>query len=204
MVSIIDYGVGNLTSILNMFKKAGAEVLITGSESDILKASKILLPGMGHFDNCMEKLNASGLRGALEQKAVTEKIPVLGICVGLQMFMHASEEGTQPGLGWIPGKTIRFKKENMLAGDKIPNMGWLEIKVEKPSRLTEHLDDARFYFAHSFHVQVQNEADALITADYGYNFTAGIEKNNLLGVQFHPEKSHRFGMQLLKNFAFNY
>lgn len=204
MFVIIDYGVGNLTSIRNMLKKAGADAVISNREEDILKASKILLPGMGHFDNCMEKLNGSGLRPAIEQKALTEKISVLGICVGLQMYMESSEEGVQPGLGWIPGKTIRFRQEQMTTGQKVPNMGWLEIKKEKPSRLLEQLEDARFYFAHSFHVEITNQADKLITVDYGYPFTAGIEKDNLIGVQFHPEKSHRFGMQLLKNFAFNY
>lgn len=204
MFVIIDYGVGNLTSVRNMLKKAGADAIISNSKEEILQASKILLPGMGHFDNCMNKLNASGLRPAIEQKALTEKIPVLGICVGLQMYMEGSEEGTQPGLGWITGKTVRFKPEQMQDAMKIPNMGWLEIKTEKPSRLTEGLTDARFYFAHSYHVVVANHADKLITASYGYPFTAGIEKDNLSGVQFHPEKSHRFGMQLLKNFAFNY
>ena len=204
MFVIIDYGVGNLTSIRNMLNKAGADAVISNREQDILHASKILLPGMGHFDNCMEKLNASGLRPAIEQKALTERIPVLGICVGLQMYMESSEEGVQPGLGWIPGKTIRFRQEHMGSDQKIPNMGWLEIKEEKPSKLAAQLEDARFYFAHSFHVEVSNPADKLITASYGYPFTAGIEKDNLVGVQFHPEKSHRFGMQLLKNFAFNY
>ncbi len=204
MLVIVDYGVGNLVSIQNMFKKAGAAAIISGQEEDILKAEKILLPGMGHFDNCMEKLNTSGLRPAIEQKALVEKIPVLGICVGLQMYMASSEEGVQPGLGWIAGKTVRFAPARMTSVQKIPNMGWLEIKTEKPSRLTGGMEEARFYFAHSFHVVPQAADDTLITAEYGYVFTAGIEKDNLLGVQFHPEKSHRFGMQLLKNFAFNY
>lgn len=187
-----------------MVKKAGGESLISSREEDILNASKILLPGMGHFDNCMNKLNASGLRPALEQKALVEKIPVLGICVGLQMYMQSSEEGTQPGLGWIAGKTVRFRPEKMAATEKIPNMGWLELSIHKTSGLTKDIDGARFYFAHSFHVQPANDEDILMTAEYGYPFTAGVEKNNLTGVQFHPEKSHRFGMQLLKNFAFNY
>jgi len=204
MFVIIDYGVGNLTSVRNMLKKAGAEAVISNNKEEILRASKIILPGMGHFDNCMNKLNSSGLRGAIEQKALVEKIPVLGICVGLQMYMEGSEEGKQPGLGWVAGKTIRFKPEQMAGNRKIPNMGWLDIKIEKSSRLTEGLADARFYFAHSYHVVVENDSDKLITASYGYPFTAGIEKDNLSGVQFHPEKSHRFGLQLLKNFAFNY
>jgi imidazole glycerol-phosphate synthase subunit HisH len=204
MICIIDYGVGNLNSILNMFKRAGAQAAISSDEKDLLKADKLLLPGMGHFDNCMQKLNESGLRAVIEQKALIEKIPVLGICVGLQMYMSSSEEGEMPGLGWIEGKTIRFRQEELGANRKIPNMGWLEVNMEKNSGLTEQLTGSRFYFAHSFYVETSNTSDILIEASYGYSFTAGVEKDNLLGVQFHPEKSHRFGMQLLKNFAFNY
>lgn len=204
MLVIVDYGVGNLSSIQNMFKKGGNQAVISGKLEDIQQASKLLLPGMGHFDNCMEKLNASGLRPAIEQKALVEKIPVLGICVGLQMFMSGSEEGEQPGLGWLQGKTIRFKPDRMNEGNKIPNMGWLDIKIEKESKLMDQLGDSRFYFAHSYHVELEEPKDQLISANYGYSFTAGIERQNLLGVQFHPEKSHRFGMQLLNNFAVFY
>lgn len=204
MLVIADYGVGNLTSIQNMFKKAGATALISGRPEDIAAATKLLLPGMGHFDNCMERLNASGLRGIVEQKALREKIPVLGICVGLQMFMESSEEGVLPGLGWVKGKTVRFDSSRMTEAHKVPNMGWLEIEPQKPSRLLEGLEGARFYFAHSYHVSAADPAIPLIAADYGYRFTAAIEQNNLVGVQFHPEKSHRFGMKLLANFASNY
>lgn len=204
MFVIVDYGVGNLTSVQNMLKKAGVAAVISGKAEDVQQASKLLLPGMGHFDNCMEKLDASGLRPAIEKKALEEKIPVLGICVGLQMFMRGSEEGKLPGLGWIAGDTIRFDLNNMTQPEKIPNMGWLEVRTARPSKLFQDLDEARFYFAHSYHVKVDNESDALVMANYGYDYTAGIEKGNIVGVQFHPEKSHRFGMQLLKNFAENY
>lgn len=203
-VTIVDYGVGNLTSIQNMLKKAGATALISSRAEDIDSAARLLLPGMGHFDNCMTKLEASGLRPIIEKKVLHEKIPVLGICVGLQMFMETGEEGVLPGLGWIKGKTIRFKPEKMQLTQKIPNMGWLEINAKKESRLLQNLDGARFYFAHSYHVHPDLNTDELITADYGYEFTVGIEKDNIVGVQFHPEKSHRFGMQLLKNFSENY
>jgi len=201
---IIDYGVGNLTSIQNMLKKGGIKSIISNNTEDIQKADKILLPGMGHFDNCMIKLNASGLRPAIEEKALKEKIPTLGICVGLQMYMESSEEGNEPGLGWIKGKTIRFRTDKMSEQQKIPNMGWLEIKQQRPSKLLEGLDNARFYFAHSYHVSPDQHEDELLAAYYGYDFTAAIERENLIGVQFHPEKSHRFGMQLLRNFALNY
>ncbi|WP_315819847.1 imidazole glycerol phosphate synthase subunit HisH [Paraflavitalea speifideaquila] len=203
-IVIVDYGVGNLTSIQNMLKKGGKSAIISGDADVIATASKLLLPGMGHFDNCMQKFNASGLRSLVEEKVFIDKIPVLGICVGLQMFMRSSEEGSEVGLGWIPGKTIRFNPELMKKIHKIPNMGWLDIKWRKSSPLMEGLQDARFYFAHSFHIQLERIEDSLVEAEYGYSFTAGVEYNNILGVQFHPEKSHRFGMQLLKNFAENY
>jgi glutamine amidotransferase len=204
MFVIVDYGVGNLTSIQNMLKKGGTYAVISGNEEDISKASKLLLPGMGHFDNCMLRFNASGLRPLIEKKVFEEKVPVLGICVGLQMFMRSSEEGIEKGLNWIAGDTIRFKQERMGSTYKIPNMGWLDVQSRKPSKLWANLADARFYFAHSFHVLPDNTEDILVEADYGYNFVAGVERDNIVGVQFHPEKSHRFGMQLLKNFSENY
>jgi imidazole glycerol-phosphate synthase subunit HisH len=204
MICIIDYGVGNLTSVQNMFKKAGVAAVITSQKSEIENAGKILLPGMGHFDNCMSRFTESGLRAVIEHKVFVDKIPVLGICVGLQMLMQSSEEGQLPGLGWIKGKTVAFKKEKMELTQKIPNMGWLQIESKKKSALLDELADSRFYFAHSFHVQPDDNNDENISALYGYTFTAGIEHDNILGVQFHPEKSHRFGMQLLKNFASNY
>jgi glutamine amidotransferase len=204
MLVIVDYGVGNLASIQNMLKKAGATAIISGKETDIVAADKLLLPGMGAFDNCMLKLDQSGLRRTLEKKVLEEKVPLLGICVGLQMFMHSSQEGVLPGLGWINGKTVRFNEQKMRQTQKIPNMGWLEVKEEKSSRLLDGLIEPRFYFAHSYHVEVEETNDALLTACYGYDFTVGIEKGNIIGVQFHPEKSHRFGMQFLKNFAFNF
>ncbi|HEY4935130.1 MAG TPA: imidazole glycerol phosphate synthase subunit HisH [Puia sp.] len=204
MLTIVDYGVGNLLSVQNMLKKAGVISIISNKADEIANASKLLLPGMGAFDNCMEKLDGSGLRQIIEQKAMKEKIPVLGICVGLQMFMERSEEGKLPGLCWIKGSVIRFKPEKMQERQKVPNMGWHEIILKKDSRLLQNLEDSRFYFAHSFHVQPDEIKEELMTAQYGYEFTVGIEKDNLVGVQFHPEKSHRFGMQLLKNFGENY
>lgn len=204
MLTIVDYGVGNLTSIQNMLKKGGSKSLISSDPAAIAESTKLLFPGMGHFDNCMKRINESGLLPIIHQKVFTEKIPLLGICVGLQMFMNSSEEGTEAGLGWIKGKTIRFQKEKMKDELKIPNMGWLDVSAAKTSPLLEELEDARFYFAHSFHVQPEDHTDTLLTADYGYTFTVGVERDNIIGVQFHPEKSHRFGMKLLQNFANNY
>lgn len=204
MFVIVDYGVGNLTSIQNMLKKAGISAIISGKYEDVKNAGKLLLPGMGAFDNCMEKFSGSGLRDLVEKKAMVEKVPVMGICVGLQMFMSGSEEGVLQGLGWIKGATIRFRPEKMKEIQKVPNLGWLEVTPRKPSRVLDNLEEPRFYFAHSYHVQPEEKQDELVTAYYGYEFTVGIEKDNLVGVQFHPEKSHRFGMQLLKNFGNNY
>ena len=205
MIVIVDYGVGNLNSIANMLKKAGVREKISGDKNQVAAADKLLLPGMGNFDNCMQKLSDSGLMDEINKKVFEEKVPILGICVGLQMMMENSEEGEMPGLGWIKGKTIRFKKELVDAGLKIPNMGWREIKVDKSSKLTTDFDsDARFYFAHSYHVLPDDRSDILIEANYGYDFTAAIEHENIIGVQFHPEKSHRFGFNLLKNFASQY
>lgn len=204
MIAIIDYGVGNLTSVQNMFKKAGINSIISNSRDEIEKAEKVLLPGMGAFDNCMNKFNESGLRKIIEKKVFNEKVPLLGICVGLQMLMERSEEGVLPGLGWVRGKTVGFDVTQMQQEHKVPNMGWLDITERKKSALFSDLGNARFYFSHSFHVHPTDERDILVTACYGYEFTAGIERENILGVQFHPEKSHRFGMQLLKNFDANY
>jgi len=204
MIVVVDYGVGNLTSIQNMFKKAGFSTLISDNSDDILSAEKLVLPGMGAFDNCMEKLEASGLRKSLEVKALINKVPVLAICVGLQMFMESSEEGNLPGLGWIQGKTVRFNPALMDSSLKIPNMGWLEVLAAKQSPILENLEGSRFYFAHSYHVTPSSKDDILLSASYGYEFAVGLEHDNLIGVQFHPEKSHRFGLQLLKNFGNNY
>lgn len=204
MFIIVDYGVGNLTSIQNMLKKGGTRALISSDPAVIADATKLLLPGMGHFDNCMKRIHASGLLPFIQKKVFTDKIPLLGICVGLQMFMQSSEEGIEPGLDWIKGRTIRFQKEKLPADLKIPNMGWLEVSKSKDSPLLEGMTEARFYFAHSFHVNPDDQQDILLTATYGYPFTVGVERDNIIGVQFHPEKSHRFGMQLLQNFANNY
>jgi imidazole glycerol-phosphate synthase subunit HisH len=201
MICIVDYGVGNLKSIQNMLKRAGVQAAISNTAEEVDKATKLILPGMGHFDHCMQQFNRSGMRSLIEKKVLENKIPVLGICVGLQMFMQSSEEGKEPGLNWVDGKTIRFQQSKMDGGLKVPNMGWLETNGSKDSTILNNLQQARFYFAHSYHVDVSNEQDTLMTADYGYTFPVAVEKENITGVQFHPEKSHRFGMTLLKNFA---
>lgn len=205
MLTIVDYGVGNLASIQNMLKRIGRQVRISATEEDILQADKLILPGVGAFDTCAEKLKESGFLTALNKKVLEEKTPVLGVCVGMQLLTHGSEEGILPGLGWIGGKIIKFRAEQLSSGLKIPHMGWTEVIVNKASKLFSDMQSApRFYFVHSYHPQLDNEDDALIYATHGYSFVAGIERENILGVQFHPEKSHKFGMKLLDNFVSNY
>lgn len=204
MIVIVDYGVGNLGSILNMLKKAGAEAVIASDPESISQAKKLILPGVGSFDFGMQQLNNSGLTPILNKKILEEKTPILGICLGMQLFTKSSEEGHQAGLGWIDAETVKFKikPESKL---KIPHMGWNNILLKKRSKLLEHLpEDPRYYFVHSYHVQCNNVSDVLVTAEYGYEFTCGVEKENILGVQFHPEKSHKFGLTLFENFNNNY
>lgn len=205
MLAIIDYGVGNLASIKNILKKIGEESLITSDPSIIASADKLILPGVGAFDTCAKKLQESGLLPALNKKVLGEKTPVLGVCVGMQMLTQGSEEGILPGLGWIKGYVVKFKKDQLPDGLKIPHMGWTDVKLGKPSGLFENMyEDPRFYFVHSYYPQLTHIEDAILYATYGYTFVAGIEHDNIMGVQFHPEKSHKFGMKLLDNFVKNY
>jgi glutamine amidotransferase len=201
MITIIDYGMGNIGSIFNMLKKIGVKSQIASEPEEIAKAPKIILPGVGHFDRAMERIGQSGLREILDQKALKEKVPVLGICLGMQLLTKRSEEGQLPGLGWIPAKTVRFRfsEESPL---KIPHMGWNLVKLSTLSPLTEDFEpEHRFYFVHSYHVQVEDEKYSILKTEHGYSFDSAIQNDNIFGVQFHPEKSHRFGMRLLENFS---
>jgi len=199
MIMIVDYGMGNLGSIQNMFKRIGVASAITGDLEMIAKAGKILLPGVGAFDNAMQRINESGLREVLDRKAMVERVPILGICLGMQLLTRSSEEGKQPGLGWIAASTRRFPA---LPGLKVPHMGWNIVLPTRASALTRDLpEEVRFYFVHSYCVHVDNEQDAILKATYGISFDAAVQHGNIYGAQFHPEKSHKFGMQLLKNFA---
>lgn len=201
MIAIIDYGVGNLGSVKNMLKKAGFESVLASDSTTVENARKIILPGIGAFDHCMRRFNDSGLRSLVTKKVMEERIPFLGICVGLQMLMENSEEGTEPGLGWIAGRTIKFRRDKL--GDlKIPHMGWTDVKLSKPSVLTNDLgEQPRFYFVHSFYAAPDNPEDELLSANYGYDFTAAVSRDNIFGVQFHPEKSHKYGMKIMENFC---
>jgi glutamine amidotransferase len=205
MLAIVDYGVGNLASIKNMLKRAGCDAVITSSQADILSADKLILPGVGAFDTCSEKLGNSGLIDVLGKKVLEQKTPILGICVGLQLLTAGSEEGVLPGLGWIGGRVVKFRQDLLQPQQKIPHMGWADVSLSKSSRLFEDMyEEPRFYFVHSYHVELTDPADSLVSAVYGYGFAAGVEHENILGVQFHPEKSHKFGLKMLTNFLKNY
>ncbi len=205
MVAIIDYDTGNLSSIKNMLKRLEVDAQITSDKDQIESADKIILPGVGAFDTCAEKLQESGLLEVLVKKVKQQNTPLLGICVGMQLLTEGSEEGKLPGLGWIKGKIVKFKQAQLPAQLKIPHMGWTDVMLSKSSKLFEGMhDEPRFYFVHSYHAQLTEIQDELVHAEYGYRFTAGIERENILGVQFHPEKSHKFGMKLLENFVKNY
>lgn len=205
MITIVNYGMGNLGSVQNMFKYIGVESIITGDLDKIRSAEKLLLPGVGAFDAAMEQINNQNLKEVLDQKVLEEKVPVLGICLGMQLLVKGSDEGKLPGLGWIPARAIKFEAHNQL---KVPHMGWNEVTVSNSSALTGGLDglagddeNARFYFVHSYHVQVEDEKYSMLKTNYGLSFDSGIHHENIYGCQFHPEKSHKYGMHLLKNFA---
>ncbi len=201
MLVIIDYGVGNLASMKNMFRKVGVEAEISSDPATIKKADKLILPGVGAFDTCASKLMESGLIDLVNEKVLVQKTPVLGVCVGMQLLTRGSEEGVLPGLNWIEGKIIRFQSDKLPAGTKIPHMGWTDVIPVPDHPLFSGIEHPRFYFVHSYHPQLDNESDVLVKAHYGYDFTAGMQKGHIMGVQFHPEKSHKFGMQLLDNFV---
>lgn len=201
MITIVDYGMGNLGSIQNMFRRINVASEITGEPEKISRAAKILLPGVGAFDAAMERIDASGLKPVLDKKALDEKVPVLGICLGMQLLTKSSEEGVLPGLGWINAKTIRFKFEPGISL-KVPHMGWNRVFTVKESPLTSNLpEEPRFYFVHSYHVRAEDPADVVTITHYGTDFHSVVQHENIFGAQFHPEKSHLFGMKLLENFA---
>lgn len=200
MVVIIDYKCGNLLSIKNMLGRIGVEALIT-SNPDILKnATKIILPGVGHFKSGMEQLQSLGWVGAIQEEVVNKGKPILGICLGMQLFTEFSEEGNCSGLALVPGKTMRFQPVNSQM--KIPHMGWAKLATKPREPLFDGEDaDARYYFVHAYHVHNIPDDYVIATTNYGYPFVSAIRRNHIWGVQFHPEKSHRFGMHLLENFV---
>ena len=201
MITIIDYKTGNLGSIQNILKRIGEDSVVTSDKDEIARATKLILPGVGAFDTGMRNLTRLNLIDILNKKIIEEKIPVLGICLGMQLLSKGSEEGSLPGLGWIDASTVRFEFEDSTEY-KIPHMGWNFIRQHKTGRLFDNMyPDSRFYFVHSYFFSANDPEDVLTSTTYEIEFTSAIERGNILGVQFHPEKSHKFGMKLLKNFV---
>lgn len=201
MITILDYGMGNIGSMANMIKKAGSEAIITNDIKEIEKAKKLIIPGVGAFDNGMTKLKEQNFIEVLNYKVLEEKIPVLGVCLGMQLFTNSSEEGKLKGLGWIDAETIKFTSEK-IGKLRIPHMGWNTINARKDKILYEDMyEDTAFYFVHSYYVKCKNDEDIAATTNYGIEFTSSIQHGNIFATQFHPEKSHKFGLKLMKNFA---
>lgn len=198
MIVIIDYGLGNLRSVLNKLNRLRVNAIISSKVEDIKNATKLILPGVGHFAMGMKNLREYGLINILNDKVLVEKVPILGICLGMQLLSEFSEEGATEGLRWIKAKTIRFNLNN---GYKIPHMGWNSLDKRKDSILLNNINnDELFYFVHSYHLKCENEKDVLATTEYGTIFISAIQKDNIFGTQFHPEKSHDAGSLILNNF----
>ena len=200
MIAIVAYGMGNTASIRNMLRRVGAPSVITHDPEVIRTADALILPGVGAFDHGMQSIHAMGLTEVLHNAARHQQKPILGICLGMQLMTRGSEEGTRPGLGWIEADTIRFQLAHW-PELKVPHMGWNTTTVHRPGALFPNLDAARFYFVHSYHVVCHNPSDVVATAHHGLDVTAAFQHGPIMGTQFHPEKSHRFGMQLLQNFV---
>ena len=201
MIAVIDYGVANLASIMNMLRKVGTHAAVASTARDLESADSIILPGVGAFDSGMQALIAAGLVGPITERVMEAKVPLLGICLGMQILGRGSEEGDSSGLGLIDGycKRFRFEADSKL---KVPHMGWAVLDPLRECVLTDDLDSkARFYFVHSYHMVCANPTDVVATATFGVTFTAVVNRGNVYGAQFHPEKSHRFGMELLSRFA---
>lgn len=198
MIAIIDYGLGNVLAFANVFKRLNIPVSIAKGAAELDGASKVILPGVGAFDHAMERLGQSGMRDTLDQLVHSRGVPVLGVCVGMQILAGSSEEGRAEGLGWIDGRVRKFDATRA----RLPHMGWNDVSPVTGARLFRGLErDARFYFLHSYYFECAREENVLAITEYGLKFSCAVHSRNIYGVQFHPEKSHHFGAQLLKNFA---
>ncbi len=202
MITIINYGVGNIKAFVNIYKRLGLDVKIAQNATDLKGATKLILPGVGHFDYAMERFAKSGMMETTNELVLLNKVPVVGICVGMQMLAKSSDEGDLPGLGWIDATVKKFDPSLLKQSTRLPHMGWNDVLPIKTNSLFINLESqARFYFLHSYYFHCNQQEDTIAVADYGINFTCAVNHNQIYGVQFHPEKSHHFGIQLLKNFS---
>ncbi|MFZ5945166.1 MAG: imidazole glycerol phosphate synthase subunit HisH [Bacillota bacterium] len=202
MIIIIDSGLGNLGSIQNMVRKAGGQALISSEIEEIALAKKLILPGVGSFDSGMSNLIKLGLIDILNKKVIKDGIPILGICLGMQLFAKKSQEGSLQGLGWIDAEVVRFDYREVSNIYKIPHMGWNTLIYKESNILfADFMELPRFYFVHSYHLKCYTEKDIIAKTNYGYDFVSAVCHNNIFGVQFHPEKSHKYGLKLMKNFV---
>jgi len=200
MITIIDYGMGNIGSLENMIRKVGGAVCVAHSAEEVLDADKLLLPGVGAFDNAMKRLGEKDLVTALNQKVIIEKRPILCICLGAQLVTYTSEEGCLPGLQWVRGRAKRFCFNHGVEL-RVPHMGWNDIDIKRSSRLLDGIGaENAFYFVHSYYLEMDDPNDIVATTEYGFEFPVVIEHNNIYATQFHPEKSHKYGMRIMANF----
>lgn len=202
MITIVDYGLGNITAFLNVYRRLNIDARTARTADELRDATRIVLPGVGHFDHAMRQLDESGMRSRLQELVMERGVPVLGVCVGMQMLATRSDEGVLPGLNWIPGQVRSFESWDASKELPLPHMGWNDVKPVAGNALFEQLNEnARFYFLHSFFFECAQAEDAVAVAEYGGDFSCAVQSGNVYGVQFHPEKSHTFGTRLLRNFA---
>lgn len=203
MIRIVDYGVGNIQAFLTLFKQQGIAAAKASTPEELQDATRLILPGVGYFDHAMQRLNDSGLRPELERLVLQVAVPVIGICVGMQMLADTSEEGSSPGLGWVPGSVKSFSSNPLMTKLPMPHMGWNTLQTKPDSRLFKagFDNEPQFYFLHSYYFDAEDKRDVVASAYYGTDFDVVISRGHIHGVQCHPEKSHHWGAQLLKNFA---
>lgn len=202
MITIIDYGVGNIKAFYNIYSKLSVNVKIARKPEDLFSATKLILPGVGHFDYAMKRFSESGMLKVVDEMVINHNIPILGICVGMQMLAKTSEEGVMPGLGWMDATVKRIDADLLTQTTRLPHMGWNDVSVKIKNPLLKNLDfNSRFYFLHSYYFEPNLALDSIAFSNYGKEFTCAVNHKNIFGVQFHPEKSHHYGIQLLNNFA---
>jgi len=202
MITIIDYGLGNIRAFLNVYERLNIPVKVARIPAEVKSATRIILPGVGSFDYAMRQLNKSGMREQLEECVLGDKVPVMGICVGMQMLAKSSQEGTEPGLGWIDGRVYKFDSNLIPFKSRLPHMGWNTVDPKENISLFNGIESqARFYFLHSYYFDCEMDSQVICVTHYGKTFASAVNKENVFGIQFHPEKSHSNGIRLLNNFS---